>query len=65
MQRDSKRNLDGAERNSVLQRGVDAAPDFAALHPGYFLVMPALVEGIHVFTVSIDQRRGWLEQVRP
>jgi len=28
-------------------------------------VMPALVAGIHVFTVSIDQRRGWPEQVRP
>jgi len=30
-----KRSLDGAERNPGLPRGVDAAPDFAALHPGY------------------------------
>jgi hypothetical protein len=29
------------------------------------LVMPALVAGIYDFTVSIDQRRGWPEQVRP
>jgi hypothetical protein len=28
-------NLDGAELNPGLPRGVDAAPDFAALHPGY------------------------------
>jgi hypothetical protein len=26
---------DGAERNPGLPRGIDAAPDFAALHPGY------------------------------
>ena len=26
---------DGAERNPGLPRGVDVAPDFAALHPGY------------------------------
>jgi hypothetical protein len=25
----------------------------------------AYVAGIHVFTVPIDQRRGWPEQVRP
>ena len=35
MQRGSKRSPDGAERNPGLPRGVDAAPDFAALHPGY------------------------------
>ena len=29
------RNPDGAERNPGLPRGVDAAPDFAPLHPGY------------------------------
>jgi len=31
----SKRNPDGAQRNPGLPRGVDAAPDFATLHPGY------------------------------
>ena len=35
MQRGSKRRPDEAERNPGLQRGVGAAPDFAALHPGY------------------------------
>jgi hypothetical protein len=29
------RSPDGAERNPGLPRGVDAAPDFAPLHPGY------------------------------
>jgi transposase-like protein len=29
------RSPDGAERNPRLPRGVDAAPDFAVLHPGY------------------------------
>jgi hypothetical protein len=29
------------------------------------LVMPALVAGIHVFTLRVDRRRGWPEQVRP
>jgi hypothetical protein len=29
------------------------------------LVMPALVAGIHIFYVRIEQRRGWPEQVRP
>ena len=28
-------------------------------------VMPGLVPGIHVFTVSLARRRGWPEQVRP
>jgi hypothetical protein len=77
MQRGSKRSPDGAERNPGLPRGVDAATDFAALHPRYFLVMPAhsrskngvaslaYVAGIHVFAVPINQRRGWPEQVRP
>jgi hypothetical protein len=31
----AKRSLDGAQRNPGLPRGADAAPDFAALHPGY------------------------------
>jgi len=31
----SKRSPDGAQRNPGLPRGVDAAPDFAPLHPGY------------------------------
>jgi hypothetical protein len=30
-----RRSPDGAERNPGLPRGVDAAPDFAPLHPGY------------------------------
>ena len=29
------RSPDEAERNPGLPRGADAAPDFAALHPGY------------------------------
>ena len=29
------RSPDGAERKPGLPRGVDAAPDFAPLHPGY------------------------------
>jgi hypothetical protein len=29
------RSPDGARRNPGLPRSVDAAPDFAALHPGY------------------------------
>jgi hypothetical protein len=29
------RSPDFAERNPALPRGVDAAPDFAPLHPGY------------------------------
>jgi hypothetical protein len=31
---DNTRSPDGAERNPGLPRGVDAAPDFAPLHPG-------------------------------
>jgi hypothetical protein len=35
--RPGKRSPDGAERKPGLPRGVDAAPDFAALHTGYEL----------------------------
>src|SRR5580700_4724597 len=34
-QKANERSPDGAERNPGLPRGIDAAPDFAALHPGY------------------------------
>jgi hypothetical protein len=64
MQRGSKRSPDGAQRNPGLPRGVDAAPDFAPLHPGYFVVMPALVAGIHDFTVRANPKT-WMAGTSP
>jgi hypothetical protein len=45
------RSPDGAERNPGLPRRVDAAPDFAPLHPGYDPRHARLVAGLHVFQV--------------
>jgi hypothetical protein len=64
MPRGHTRSPDGAKRNPGLPRGVDAAPDFAALHPGYFLVMPALVAGIDVFTGCVEPKT-WMAGASP
>jgi hypothetical protein len=53
MVKTSKRSLDGAQRNLGLPRGVDAAPDFATLHPGYATEAPSWKELLVGFFVAL------------
>jgi hypothetical protein len=50
----SRGSSDGAKRNPGLPRGVDAAPDFALLHPGYTCLVPrpAIIEGEEIATIA-------------